>query len=693
MKMASESEGENVDERLNEQGRLPVAGSELDNLCINTIRCLAIDAVEKANSGHPGLPMGAAPMAYVLWTKFLRHYPADPGWPDRDRFVLSAGHGSAMLYALLHLTGYQLSLDDLQHFRQWGSITPGHPERGVTPGVEVTTGPLGQGFGNGVGMAIAERALAHHFNRPGEAIVDHRTFVLCGDGDLMEGVSSEAASLAGHLGLGKLVCLYDDNHITLDGPASISFSEDVLERFAAYGWQVQRVADGTLDLDGIHRAIQAALEDESRPSLIAVRTHIGYGAPHKQDSNAAHGSPLGPEELAAAKRAYGWDPELTFQVPERAGERFRLALAEGKTLAENWQARFASWARQYPELARKWEMAQAGALPDGWRDSLPQWQAGDKPIATRVAGGQALNALAGVIPWILGGDADLSESTKTGLVGGGDFDGQTGEGRNLHFGVREHAMGAACNGMAAHGGLRPYSATFFTFSDYQRPAVRLSALSHLPVTWVYTHDSVGLGEDGPTHQPVEQLASLRLMPNLVVLRPGDANESSWAWAVAMERGQDPTVLVFCRQNVPILEGTADLARAGVARGGYILQEAEGGPAEVILVGTGSELSICAAAKQLLQAGGVPTRLVSMPSLELFRQQPPEYRDLVLPEALGAKVAVEAGVTEPWLSIVGSHGAVVGVDHFGASAPYETIYQHFGLTPEAVAARARGLLGG
>ena len=689
--MASESEGEDVDERLNEQGRLPIAGSELDNLCINTIRCLAIDAVEKANSGHPGLPMGAAPMAYVLWTRILRHYPGDPEWPDRDRFVLSAGHGSAMLYALLHLTGYQLSLDDLQHFRQWGSITPGHPERGVTPGVEVTTGPLGQGFGNGVGMAIAERAMAHHYNRPGEAIVDHRTFVLCGDGDLMEGVSSEAASLAGHLGLGKLVCLYDDNHITLDGPASMSFSEDVLERFAAYGWQVQRVDDGTLDLDGIHQAIQAAVEDDSRPSLIAVRTHIGYGAPHKQDSNAAHGSPLGHEELAAAKRAYGWDPELTFQVPDRAREHFRLALARGEALAEGWQARFASWAQHNRELAREWEMSQAGTLPDGWRDSLPQWRVGDKPIATRVAGGQALNALAREIPWILGGDADLSDSTKTGLAGGGDFDGQTGEGRNLHFGVREHAMGAACNGIAAHGGLRPYSATFFTFSDYQRPAVRLSALSRLPVIWVYTHDSVGLGEDGPTHQPVEQLASLRVMPNLVVLRPGDANESSWAWAVAMERSQDPTALVFCRQNVPILDGTAELARTGVAHGGYILQEAAGGPAEVVLIGTGSELSICAAAKSLLEAGGVATRLVSMPSIELFRQQPPEYRELVLPEALTAKVAVEAGVSQPWLAIVGPRGAVVGVDRFGASAPYETIYQHFGLTPEAVAERARGLL--
>ncbi len=680
-----------MDERLNGQGLLPVAGSELDNLCINTIRCLAIDAVEKANSGHPGLPMGAAPMAYVLWTRILRHHPGAPGWPNRDRFVLSAGHGSAMLYALLHLTGYQVSMEDLKQFRQWGSITPGHPERGVTPGVEVTTGPLGQGFGNGVGMAIAERALAHRYNRPGEAIVDHRTFVLCGDGDLMEGVSAEAASLAGHLGLGKLICLYDDNHITLDGPASMSFTEDVLARFAAYGWQVQRVEDGTLDLEGIDRAIQAAIADDSRPSLIAVRTHIGYGAPHKQDSNAAHGSPLGPEELAAAKRAFGWDPERSFQVPDRALEHFRQALTKGQALAGEWQARFATWAQHSPELAREWEMAQGGSLPDGWRDALPVWEVGEKAIATRASGGRVLNALAQAIPWILGGDADLSESTKTGLEGGGDFDGRTGQGRNLHFGVREHAMGAACNGMAAHGGLRPYSATFFTFSDYQRPSVRLSALSHLPVIWVYTHDSVGLGEDGPTHQPVEQLAALRVIPELVVLRPGDANESSWAWAVALERNQGPTALVFCRQNVPILEGTAELARSGVASGGYILQEASGGPAEVILIGTGSELSICAAARDLLERDGIPTRLVSMPSLELFHDQPPEYRDLVLPLAIPAKVAVEAGVPQPWLAVVGARGAVVGVERFGASAPYETIYQHFGLTPEAVAARARELL--
>ncbi|MHB1501221.1 MAG: transketolase family protein, partial [Candidatus Dormibacteria bacterium] len=564
-------------------------------------------------------------------------------------------------------------------------------ERGRTPGVEVTTGPLGQGFGNAVGMAIAERALAHRYNRPGQDIVDHRTFVLCGDGDLMEGISAEAGSLAGHLGLGKLVCLYDDNHVSLDGPTSLSFSEDVLERFHAYGWQVNRVEDGTLDLAGIESAIAAAIADDTRPSIIAVRTHIGYGSPHKQDTNAAHGSPLGPDEVAAAKRAYGWDPDRVFYVPTLAAERFGRAVEVGGRLSAAWRDRFDGWANANSELAQEWRLAQSGELPPGWRDSLPRWQVGDKEIATRVSGGQALNALARVIPWILGGDADLSESTKTAVTGGGDFDPQTGEGRNLHFGVREHAMGAACNGMAAHGGLRPYSATFFTFSDYQRPSIRLSALSHLPVVWVYTHDSVGLGEDGPTHQPVEQLASLRVMPNLVVLRPGDANESSWAWAVALERNQAPTALVLCRQNLPILEGTAALAESGLRRGGYVLQEAGGGDPRVILIGTGSELCLCARAREALEQDGIPTRLVSMPSLELFRQQPSEYRDQVLPCGVAARVAVEAGVTEPWLALVGEGGAAVGVDRFGASAPYEDVYQHLGLTVEAIVSRAKAVL--
>jgi transketolase len=676
---------------MNQATVLPQAGSELDNLCINTIRCLAIDGVQKANSGHPGLPMGAAPMAYVLWTRFLRHAPTDPEWPDRDRFVLSAGHGSMLLYALLHLTGYQISIDDLKQFRQWGSITPGHPEKGLVPGVEVTTGPLGQGFGNGVGMAMAERALSHQYNRDGKTIVGHSTFVLCSDGDLMEGISSESASLAGHLQLGKLICLYDDNHVSLDGPTSMSFTEDVEARFGAYGWQVQRVEDGTLDLKGIETAIEAAIADESRPSLIAVRTHIGYGSPHKQDSNAAHGSPLGVDEVAATKRAYGWDPDRSFYVPERAWERFQQAVGHGQGLVSQWTQRFDDWAQSYPELAEQWSLAQSGTLPDRWQDALPLWSVGDKEIATRSAGGDALNALATAVPWILGGDADLSGSTKTGIKGGGDFDGQTGAGRNLHFGVREHAMGAACNGMSAHGGLRPYSATFFTFSDYQRPSVRLSALSRLPVVWVYTHDSIGLGEDGPTHQPIEHLAAMRVIPDLVVLRPGDANETSWAWAVAMERRHDPTVLVLCRQDLPILEGSRELSREGVAKGGYTLQEARGGDPRVILMGTGSELPICASARVLLEDSGVPTRLVSMPSLELFQAQAEEYRQQVLPHSVTARVAVEAGVPQPWQALVGPQGSVIGITRFGASAPYETIYEHFGFTPKAVAERACSLL--
>jgi len=671
---------------------LPQAGTELDNLCINTIRTLAIDGVEKAKSGHPGLPMGMAPAAYVLWTRFLRHDPNDPQWPDRDRFVLSAGHGSMLLYALLHLTGYDLPLEQLQQFRQWGSLTPGHPERGLTAGVEVTTGPLGQGFGNGVGMAIAERHLAARYNQPQHSIVDHRTFVLCSDGDLMEGISSEAASLAGHLGLGKLICLYDDNHVSLDGPTSLSFSEDVEARFSAYGWQAQRVEDGTLDLAGIAAAIQNAIDDESRPSLIAIRTHIGYGAPHKQDTNAAHGSPLGPEEAAAAKRAYGWDPGVTFFEPEPALAHFREAQATGATLSREWNERFCSWSEAFPQLAYDWRTAIAGELPAGWEEVLPSWDEGSDPIATRSSGGQALVALAERIPWILGGDADLSESTKTAVPGGGDFDGHTGAGRNLHFGVREHAMGAACNGIAAHGGLRPYSATFFTFSDYQRPSVRLSALSHLGVVWVYTHDSIGLGEDGPTHQPVEHLAALRAIPNLVVLRPGDANESSWAWAAALERGSAPTVLVLCRQNLPVLPGTKQLAATGVSRGAYVLLEAEGGECRCVLIGTGSELSICVGARGLLQQQGVPTRVVSMPSMELFAAQPQEYRAQVLPPEVPIRVAVEAGVDQPWWRWVGDHGAVVGVNRFGASAPYQTIYEHLGLTPSAVAERVQRLLG-
>ncbi|HUY96074.1 MAG TPA: transketolase [Verrucomicrobiae bacterium] len=671
--------------------RLPQAGSPLDDRAINTLRCLAIDAVEQANSGHPGLPMGAAPMAYVLWTRILRHSPRNPGWPDRDRFVLSAGHGSMLLYSLLNLTGYDLPLAELRRFRQWGSRTPGHPERGVTAGVEVTTGPLGQGFGNAVGMAIAERVLAHRFNRPDHPIVDHRTFVLCGDGDLMEGVSAEAASLAGHLGLGRLICLYDDNHVSLDGPTSLAFTESVPMRFRAYGWQVLTVAEGETDLDAIDRALRDALDETERPTLIAVRTHIGYGAPTKQDTSKAHGSPLGPAEVRAAKLAYGFDPAQTFVVPPDVAELLGRAVARGAELEASWQRRFDNWAQAFPDLADEWGRGEADSPDPGWGDRLPSFAPEDGPLATRTAGERVLQAVVHEVPWVIGGDADLSESTKTAIAGGGDFDARTGAGRNLHFGVREHAMGAACNGMAAHGGLRPYSATFFTFSDYQRPAIRLAALSHLPVIFVYTHDSIGLGEDGPTHQPVEQLAALRAMPNLDVFRPGDANETAAAWRCAVERRDGPTAIVCSRQALPVYREARGDQGARVDLGAYILQEASGGAPRCVLLATGSELSLAVRAREILEQRGIPTRMVSVPCLDRLERMGGVDRDRLLPPEVRCRVAVEAGVSDPWYRWVGSGGEVVGVDRYGASAPYQEIYQHFGLTADAVVARAEALL--
>ncbi|HUY60671.1 MAG TPA: transketolase [Candidatus Dormibacteraeota bacterium] len=675
---------------------LPQVGSELDTLAINTIRCLAIDAVERANSGHPGLPMGAAPMAYALWTRFLRHDPGAPGWADRDRFILSAGHGSMLLYALLHLSGYGLALEELQQFRQWGARAAGHPERGLVPGIEVTTGPLGQGFGNGVGMAIAERFQAHRYNRDGEPIVDHRTFVLCSDGDLMEGVASEAASLAGHLGLGKLVCLYDDNRVSLDGPTSLAFTEDVGARFAAYGWHVQRVEDGETDLAGITDAIQRAIDTTDRPSLISIRTIIGYGAPGKEGTSQAHGSPLGPAQARLAKAAYGFDPDQAFVVPAEVAGLFAETGRRGAGQRRAWEERFASWGQRHPELRLEFEQAAAGALPDGWDAGLPTFAPADGPLATRVAGGRALTALAAAVPWLLGGDADLSESTKTAIPDGGAFDGQTGAGRNLHFGVREHAMGAACNGMAAHGGVRPYSATFFVFSDYQRPSVRLAALSELPVVFVYTHDSIGLGEDGPTHQPIEHLASLRLMPGLDVYRPGDANETSAVWRAALRRGDGPTVVVLSRQNLPIFEETAALATGAgvpVERGAYVLQEATGGSPRCLLLASGSEVGLAVEARRTLEAQGVPTRVVSVPSLDRFTAQPQGYRDAVLPPTVTVRVAVEAAVPDPWYRWVGAGGVVIGIERFGASAPAPEIYQHLGVTAAAVVSAAERQLRG
>jgi transketolase len=653
---------------------------DLDRLAIDTIRTLSIDGVQQANSGHPGAPMGAAPMAYVLWTRFLRHAPTRPDWPDRDRFVLSAGHASMLLYSLLHLTGYDLTLDDLRSFRQWGSRTPGHPEYGLTPGVEATTGPLGQGITNAVGMAIAERRLAHEFDRGGHAIVDHRTYVIASDGDLQEGIASEACSLAGHLRLGKLIVLYDDNHIQLDGPTAMAWSEDAVARFDAYGWHTQRVADGN-DLAAIEAAIEAAVADE-RPSLVAVRTHIGYGSPNKQDSQKAHGAPLGPDEVRLTKEAYGWDPDRTFYIPDDALAVFRAAIGAGAGLVTAWEARLDAYDVAHPDLAAEFRRRIAGELPAGWDAGLMTYELGTE-VATRNASQDAIQALAPRVPELFGGAADLSESNLTDVKGEADFSADVA-GRNLRFGVREHAMGGIANGIAYHGGLLPYDATFLTFSDYMRGAVRLSALAGLHVIDVWTHDSVGLGEDGPTHQPVEHYAALRAIPNLWFVRPGDANETAAAWALAVERRGGPVALALTRQKLPVLPGTAQLAREGVSRGGYVLREADGGTPQLILIGTGSELQLAFAAADVLEADGIATRVVSLPCWERFDAQDQAYRDAVLPPSVRKRVSVEIGVSFGWERWVGDEGAIVGLDHFGASAPAGTIFEHFGFTPERVA---------
>ncbi len=660
----------------------------LDELCVDTIRTLSIDAVQKANSGHPGLPLGAAPMAYVLWTRHLRHNPRDPHWPDRDRFVLSAGHGCMLLYSLLHLTGYDLTLEDLKAFRQWGSRTPGHPEMRLTPGVEATTGPLGQGTANSVGMAIAERWLAGRFNRPGHQIVDHRTFAIVSDGDMMEGISSEAASLAGHLKLGKLTYLYDDNHVSLDGPTSWTFTEDVLRRYEAYGWQVLRVRDGDTDLDAIDVAIRSAVSQQERPTIIAVRTTIGYGSPHKAGTSAAHGSPLGAEEVVLTKKALGWEWTEPFYQPEEALRQFRTAIDRGIRAQADWERRFEAYAREYPALAEQWRTERKGALPAGWDADLPRWKPGES-LATRVASGKSINAIARHVPWLFGGDADLSESTKTKIEGQTDFDGRTGAGNNLHYGVREHAMAAIANGMACHGGVRPFVATFFCFSDYMRPAVRLAAVNELPTIFVWTHDSIGLGEDGPTHQPVEHLMSLRAMPHLAVIRPGDANETAEAWRAAMEHRDGPVGLVLCRQNLPVLDRSG--ADGDATRGGYVLAEASGGDPKVILIASGSELHLAVSARARLQADGIPTRVVSLSCWEFFDRQPREYRDRVLPPGVRARLSIEAGVTLGWQKYVGGEGGSIGLDRFGASAPGEVVMRELGFIPEHVVEFAKGLL--
>ena len=660
----------------------------LAELSINTLRTLAMDGVQRANSGHPGLPMGAAPMAYVLWARHLRFDPRDPRWPDRDRFVLSAGHGSMLLYGLLHLFARTLTIDDLRAFRQWGSRTPGHPEDFLTPGVEATTGPLGQGSANAVGMAMAERFLAHRFNRPGHTVVDHRTFALVSDGDLMEGVSAEAASLAGHLRLGKLVYLYDANDVTLDGPTSLSFTgEDVAARYSAYGWQVLKVEQGDTDLDAIDRAIGEAVADTARPSLIVVRTTIGYGSPNKAGKSAAHGSPLGDKELALAKKQLGWTETEPFTVPSEVSAHMDVIGDRGHQARGAWDRAFGAYTAEHADLAREWERCLAGELPEGWDAELPRFKVGDS-VATRAAAGKVQNAIAARVPELLGGDADLGGSTKTVVSDGGSFDGQTGAGRNIHFGVREHAMGSICNGLQYHGGVRPFAATFFCFSDYMRPAVRLAALTGQPVIYVWTHDSIGLGEDGPTHQPVEHLMALRAVPHLHVVRPADAGETVEAWRLAMERREGPTALVLSRQDLPVLDRPDGGKDGGLRRGAYVLRDPDGGAPEVILIGTGSEVEVALAAQAKLAAAGVRARVVSMPCWEAFAAQPAAYRDEVLPPTIRARVSVEAGVTFGWRTWTGDHGESVGLDRFGASAPAEVLMEKLGITADAVAAAAR-----
>ena len=657
---------------------------ELEQLCINTIRTLAIDAVQQANSGHPGMPLGAAPMAYVLWQHHLRHNPRNPLWPDRDRFVLSAGHGSMLLYALLFLTGYDLTLEDIQSFRQWGSITPGHPEFRLTPGVEATTGPLGQGAANAVGMAIAERVLAHRFNRPGHTIVDHRTYALLSDGDMMEGVCAEAASLAGHLRLGKLIFLYDSNGVSLDGPTSLAFSrEDVAARFRAYGWRVFEVADGNHDTQAIDAALTEAESDTSSPALIIVHTTLGYGSPHKAGTHEAHGSPLGEEEVRLTKLALGWDPDKKFYVPEAARNHFRKAVERGARAQQEWDERFTAYAHAYPELAEEWHRTLRGELPLGWERDIPTFTPSES-LATRVAGGKVLNAIARRVPFLLGGDGDLSVSTNTALKGEGSFDGQTGAGRNLHFGVREHAMGAIANGLCYHGGVRPYVSTFLVFSDYMRPPVRLAALSHLPVIYVWTHDSIAVGEDGPTHQPVEHLASLRAIPNMVVLRPCDANETAAAWRWVMEYREGPAALVLSRQKLPVLDRSQLAPASELARGAYVLSEPRNAKPVAVIIATGAEVHPALEAQRMLAARRIPVRVVSMPSWELFARQEADYREHVLPPQMTARVAVEAAVPFGWERWVGTRGRVIGINRFGASAPGEVNLERFGFTPAHIA---------
>ena len=660
---------------------------KISTLSINTIRFLAVDAVQKANSGHPGLPMGAAPMAYVLWKSFLKHNPKNPTWADRDRFVLSAGHGSMLIYALLHLTGYDLTLDELQKFRQLGSKTPGHPENFQTIGVETTTGPLGQGFATGVGMAVAESMLAARFNRPGYNLIDHYTYGIVSDGDLMEGVAAEATSLAGHLGLGKLIYLYDDNDISIDGSTDVTFTEDVPARFKACGWHVVEVNDGN-DLLGIYEAIEQAKGVNDKPSLIVIRSIIGYGSPNKQGTAGIHGSPLGDEEVALTKKNLGWPEDAFFLVPEEARDDMGAAVSEGAAREASWNALFESYKAAHPELAEQFLAFTQGRLPTGWEDALPVFEAGTK-LASRASSGKVINALAKVIPNLVGGSADLTGSNKTGIDDAIDYQRDTPEGRYFRFGVREHGMAALCNGISLHGGFKAYCGTFLIFSDYLRPALRLSALMRQPVIYVLTHDSIGQGEDGPTHQPVEHYLSLRAMPNLNFIRPADANEVSQAWRVALASNETPTVLALSRQGLPTFDRNNLASAEGLLKGGYVLKDANHFP-ELILMASGSEVQLALAAAEQLEAAGRAVRVVSMPCWELFDAQPRAYKEEVLPSSVTRRVSIEAGVTMGWDRYTGTGGISIGLDRFGESAPGHVLFEHFGFTAEAIAEQAMTL---
>jgi len=676
--------------------------TDLDYLCVNAIRALSIDAIQKANSGHPGLPLGAAPIAYTIWTRFLKHNPANPGWWDRDRFILSAGHGSILLYSMLYLTGYDLPLSQIQQFRQLGSRTPGHPERGLVPGVEMTTGPLGQGVANGVGQAIAEAYLASRYNRSEHEIIGHYTYALVSDGDLMEGISYEAASMAGHLKLGKLIYLYDDNRICLAGSTDLSFSEDRSARFQALGWHTALVEDGN-DLDAIEAAVFAAQAEKDRPSIISVRTKIGFGSPNKEGSSSSHGAPLGTEEVQLTKKNLDYPEEPAFYVPDEVLNKCREAILKGNQAETEWSVLFDSYAKKYPELAGELKQAMLEELPDNWDNDIPSFASNPKGIATRAAGEKVLNAIALKLPTMIGGSADLNPSTKTVIQTTGDFqhpgftppntEGSTeGEwsylGRNLHFGVREHAMGGIANGLAAHGGIIPYTATFFVFSDYMRPAIRLAALMGLGTIFVFTHDSIGVGEDGPTHQPIEHLSALRCIPGLVVLRPSDANETAVAWRVAMESRDKPVALVFTRQALPILDRTHYSSAEGLRRGAYILADPPSGKPDLILIASGSEVPLIALAQQKLNEEGIGARVVSMPSWELFDAQPREYREAVLPPDIRSRLSVEAGVSQGWHKYVGDMGDIISMERFGESAPASALLKKFGYTVENVVARSK-----